>query len=229
MLKYNGNSHIMIKTKRTGYKNMEDFKKTIAVNIYKLRTEAKMTQADLGAKLNYSDKAVSKWERAESLPDIAVIMRLAEIFSVTVNDIVYPYRSLPGDQTFANVKRKNRFLITLMAVMGVWFAATITFVILSIFEIPHPGYFFIYAVPASMIVVIIFNSIWGNKRRNYIYISILLWTALTALFVPIEVPRFSMIFLVGIPVQIVIILWSFIGKGRKRADTETDTSQEDQL
>ena len=195
---------------------MEELKKTIALNILKLRTDAKMTQADLGAKLNYSDKAVSKWERAESMPDIFVIYRLAEIFSVTVNDIVYPYSSLPGDQTFANVKRKNHFLITLIAIMGVWFAATITFVVLSLSGVAHPGYFFIYAVPLSVVVMIIFNSIWGNPRRNYFYISALLWTSLLSLFVPIAVPRFGMIFLIGIPVQIIIILWSLIGKGKKK-------------
>ena len=47
-----------------------------------------MTQAELAERLNYSDKAISKWERAESIPDIYILKRLADMFGVTVDWLI---------------------------------------------------------------------------------------------------------------------------------------------
>ena len=60
---------------------LEDIKEIIAENISLLRKAGGMTQIELAEKLNYSDKAVSKWERGESVPDIAVLKQLSIIFS----------------------------------------------------------------------------------------------------------------------------------------------------
>ena len=57
----------------------------IAGNIGKLRREAGMTQLELAEELNYSDKAVSKWERGESIPDVIILKQLADRFSVSVD------------------------------------------------------------------------------------------------------------------------------------------------
>ena len=67
---------------------MDDLKLIFASNLIKLRTEAGMTQADLGEKINYSDKTVSKWERAEALPDASVLKKMAEIFGVSVDYLI---------------------------------------------------------------------------------------------------------------------------------------------
>ena len=58
---------------------MEDLKLIIAKNIVMLRRRDGMTQFELAQRLNYSDKAVSKWERGESVPDIAVLKALTDI------------------------------------------------------------------------------------------------------------------------------------------------------
>ena len=65
--------------------SMEELKTVIAKNISELRRSAMMTQLDLAERLNYSDKAVSKWERAESVPDISVLKAIADIFGVSVD------------------------------------------------------------------------------------------------------------------------------------------------
>ncbi len=56
--------------------------------IKKLREEKNMTQAQLALKLNVSDKAVSKWETAKGYPDITLIEPLANILSVSVNELI---------------------------------------------------------------------------------------------------------------------------------------------
>ena len=67
---------------------MSDLKEIIAANLTRLRQEVGLTQLQLADMLNYSDKAVSKWERGESIPDLRVLIQLAEIYHITLDDIV---------------------------------------------------------------------------------------------------------------------------------------------
>ena len=64
---------------------MDELKKTVAKNITALRTSQHMTQFELGEMINYSDKAISRWERGEAVPDAYVLLQLAGIFGVTVD------------------------------------------------------------------------------------------------------------------------------------------------
>ena len=75
--------------------NDEKIKKQLGVNIAAYRKKLGLTQAGLAEKLNYSDKAVSKWERAESVPDVLTMVQLAELFDVTVNDLLVDPDEIP--------------------------------------------------------------------------------------------------------------------------------------
>ena len=63
--------------------------KIIGENLAKYRKSAKITQLELAQVLNYSDKAISKWERGESLPDITVLIQIADIYGITLNELCY--------------------------------------------------------------------------------------------------------------------------------------------
>ena len=58
---------------------MEELKKIVAANLTALRTAKGMTQLELGEMISYSDKAISKWERGESIPDAFVLLKLKEL------------------------------------------------------------------------------------------------------------------------------------------------------
>ena len=75
----------------------EKLKQQIGSNIAAYRKRAGMTQVGLAEKLNHSDKAVSKWERGESMPDVTTLIQLAEQFDITVNDLVVDPNALPGN------------------------------------------------------------------------------------------------------------------------------------
>ncbi len=191
---------------------MDDVKGIFARNLASLRTAAGMTQLDLGRELNYSDKAVSKWERAESLPDVTVLLSIAHLFGVTLDDLVRDSVSppSPGDENRRVVR--NRSFITGMCLILVWLLATAVYVGIELAPIQGgPVYLtFIYAVPASMVVWLVFNSLWFNRKRNYLIISLLMWSSLLAVFVttlPFGRP-FYLLFLLGIPGQIILLLWS---------------------
>ena len=192
---------------------MEEIRSVIAKNIAGLRQANDMTQAELAEKLNYSDKAVSKWERAESIPDISVLKEIATLFGVTVDYLITlehdkeTVQELPQSHAF-----QNHSFITAMSVVLVWLVATFLFVLIEIlpYETNLHWLVFVYAVPISMIVWLVFNSIWFNARRNFLIISLLMWTTLAAIhitFLPFSY-KLWLIFVTGIPGQIIILLWS---------------------
>ncbi len=198
---------------------MQDLKLTIAKNIAELRKEAQLTQFELAEKLNYSDKAVSKWERGESVPDISVLKEIADMFSVTVDFLLEEEH--PKKRSLTNnirIKMKNHSFVMGMSIVLVWLVALLVFVVLDMFReytAAREWLVFMYAVPVTMIVWLVFNSIWFNKRRNFLIVSLLMWTVLASIFVSLIVLagiNVRFLPLLGIPGQIIIILWSRIKK-----------------
>ncbi len=198
---------------------MEDIKPILAANIAALRTAQGMTQAEFAEKLNYSDKAVSKWERGESLPDITILYQISQLFGVTLDYLVQPEHEAPPvpdlplpDEADRLRRWRNRVIITSISILAVWMVATLVYVILSV--VPYQATLhwlaFVYAVPASAIVWLVFNSIWFQRHRNYLIISILMWSLLCALcatLLPVHVEALPLL-LLGIPGQIVILMCS---------------------
>jgi transcriptional regulator with XRE-family HTH domain len=188
-----------------------DIKTIIANNIIELRKSKKWTQIELAEKLNYSDKAVSKWERAESLPDVTVLKQIADVFMVSVDYLLTEEHNQQTDQNLSEKKRKDRnhIIITLLSTMLVFLIATIIFVIFGLISEDLPGWMvYIYALPIASIVLIVFNAIWGKPVLNYVFISLLLWSLLLAVYLSFIGKNYWLIFLIGIPGQAIILLWT---------------------
>ena len=66
---------------------MEDLKIIFARNLIMLRKQMKLTQIELAEKINYSDKAVSKWEREACCPDITLLPKLSEIIGCGLEEL----------------------------------------------------------------------------------------------------------------------------------------------
>jgi len=195
-----------------------DRKELIAYNIAELRKYLGLTQSELAEKLNYSDKAVSKWERGESLPDILVLAALTDMCDLPLDYLIEDHsgEKLKPENPH---KRRNHIIITLLSVALVWLVAILAVVIIKMASQFFSSGWIIYvcALIASEIVVLIFNSIWGNTKLNYIIITVLMWTALAAFYFifPFAQPN---VFLLGIPGQIIIIFWStlYFRKNKKQ-------------
>lgn len=193
---------------------MDDLKPIIAGNMIELRKSMHLTQAELAEKLNYSDKAVSKWERAESIPDVAVLKQIADLFGVTVDYLLtldHSAHQAEGRVQTAQ-ERKNKLLITLLATSLVWLIATMVFVYMGIYfnDIHNLWIIFVYAVPLTMVIFLIFNSIWGKKSRNFLIITVLVWSVLLSVYLTLYSYNLWLIFIIGIPAQFIIFFWSGI-------------------
>lgn len=193
---------------------MQELKFIIAKNIQKLRQEKGMTQWELAEKLNYSDKTVSKWERGESLPDIVVLKAVADLFEVTLDYLVEEEHD--GKPVTKEIRdgnyRRNCYIITGTSIFIVVLIATLIFGILFMFfpGTEYPWLCYAYAVPAALIVWLVFNSIWFNPRKNFMIVSLLVWSLLLALYLTFSMMEYHIIpiLLVGIPAQLIIWMWS---------------------
>ena len=187
---------------------MKDIKDVIAENLTTLRKQSKLTQAELAEHFSYSDKTVSKWESGESLPSIDVLKNLADFYSTTLNDLTsegsYENRKSNTDPK----QRGNKLAISLLSVSVVWFLATVIYVENYLMSGKLIWMAFIWAIPASLVVGLVFNSIWGSRKMQYTIISLLVWTLLGAVYLENLQYNQWIIFILGIPAQIVVILWS---------------------
>ena len=186
---------------------MEEIKLIIAKNISELRTTGKMTQLELAEKLNYSDKAVSKWERGESIPDVITLKAIADMFGVTVDYLLCEHEKTETPPTTKHA-RNNRLFITLISVMAVWLFGTCAYSFGWIFE-TYLWMAFVVCVPISAVVLLIFNSIWGRRIWNLFIISGLVWSVLLSVFIGVSVyttHNIWIILTIGVPAQVVISL-----------------------
>ena len=200
---------------------MEDIRQTIAENILSLRSDRGMTQLELAEVLNYSDKAISKWERGESIPDVITLKAMADLFGVTVDYIITSHD--PGEHRRASrVTRNNHIFITLISVVSVWVLGTCVF---SISAIVGEGLWisFIACVPVSCLVLMIFNSIWGRPRLNLLCISAFMWSLLLMIYLIFIVYtdlNLWTLFFIGVPAQVAFSLGLGIRRPKSKSSHE---------
>ena len=193
--------------------NQADIKDCFAQNLIKYRKEAKLTQAELAEKINYSDKAVSKWERAESLPDIYTLKQIADFFHTDMDSMISEPKK---DRVKPNYNLgKKRTILCLASAAIVWLVAIAFYAFIHniLPAINLTWLSFVYAVPVTAIVLLVFTSVWGKSLGNVIIISILVWSVLAALYLtlisalPSPPAMLWEIFLIGIPAEGVIVFW----------------------
>ncbi len=186
-----------------------NFKSIVAQNIYYLRTQNFMTQFELGEKLNYSDKAISKWERGDSIPDAYVLKKMSELFGVTVDYILSEHT----EQERKLEPKKTKMSLAMLANVIMISIATVALLVFVIIAIADKGNYqwqiFIYAIPAIIIVGIVFSVILKNKIMGVISVSGLCWSILLVIYFALWSFRNDyatwMILLLGLPIQLIVI------------------------
>ena len=201
---------------------INDIKEVVASNLVKYRKAAHLTQAELAEKINYSDKAVSKWERGESIPDIYVLKIIADVYNIEVTDLLKEKTKIEKIKSIYH----NKILITILSVLLAWLVATVVFVLFEMF-LPDAwtyGLIFLYAVPVSFLLLVIFNNIWGKRIYNVVLVSCLMWTVTCSVHLSLMslVDRMWMVYLVGAVLQLLIIFWYMLDLKKKPKITESE-------
>ncbi len=198
---------------------MDNLKAIFAGNLIRLRTQAGMTQAELAEKIHYSDKSVSKWERADALPDLQVSKDIADVFGVTVDFMLTPHDAWDGKT--AKVPFRTD-IVTVLSLIGVWTVALLLFVLFfwildkTLWEV------FLAAVPVSLIVLLVLNSVWGKYKYHPYVVSLLLLGVFALLYyilhayIHVHDPWF--LGLLWVPAQAIVALSFFVRKHGKKKE-----------
>ena len=197
---------------------MDERKATIASNLIKLRLAAGMTQAELGEKLNYSDKSISKWERGDVTTDVFVLMQIADIFGVDVDYLLKPHNEIEPViyNKPVNTATYTTNMITLVTVLGIWTVALFVFVILWICDMVV-WLVFVYAVPVSLITLLVLNSVWmnGGKKNRYI-IAALVLSIIATVYLTFLSRNLWQLWLLAVPSLLLVFLGARIYRGAQK-------------
>lgn len=191
--------------------NEEDLRKIVAKNISYYRRQHGQTQAELAAALHYSDKSVSKWERGDGLPDVYILTLIAQLYGVTVGDLLS--ESPPPPQ---QPKEPARIMVTLLSCGLVWLVATITYAALRLFSdtpLPRCWLAFCYGIPVTGIVLVVFTSLWWGLIAQGLSVSVLVWSIALCVRLSVQVEGIDLIWTIAAAVQILVILW-YLYRGR---------------
>ncbi|MBQ4545803.1 MAG: helix-turn-helix transcriptional regulator [Oscillospiraceae bacterium] len=194
---------------------MDDLKVITASNIINLRTAKGLTQAELGELLNYSDKSVSKWERAEAVPDAYVLKNMSAIFGVSVDYLLSSHDEWKPPESFAEDERNfHSKVITAVVIAGIWTLAFLIYIIGWLLE-ANWWLIFIYAVPVSLITLLVLNSVWERGKHNRHIIHALVASVFITVYLTFRSYNPWQILLLLVPGELIVFLSFRIKKSQK--------------
>ena len=204
--------------------NNEELRSRVGLNIARLRRERGLTQAELAERINYSYTAVSKWERAESTPDVLTLITLAEVLGTDMNTLTgLPAASQPEPVPAAveeippapEKPAKKRYtadkgVIQKLSSILVWVVALFLYMVLDEFGIKNLWLLFVVAVPANAIVLLSLRSAWKLYGWNRFLISVIMWGFLLGIYLLLRLTAKVNVWKIlpmGLLGQAAIILW----------------------
>lgn len=180
--------------------NEEQLRQLIAGNIAYYRKQNGDTQAELAEKLNYSDKSVSKWERGDGTPDVFILAKIASLYDITVQDLLRE-KKVPKS-------RSKRILIHLLSVGLVWLVMTVLFCFARIFQVlPDDAWrVFIYGIPISGIVSVVFSGLWWNRLMVNLSSALIIWGLGLSFVLSFQVESVTLLLVICAVVQVLLTL-----------------------
>ena len=214
---------------------MENLATIVGKNLATLRKAKGLTQQDLAREINYSDKSISKWELGYSLPSVDILKDFAQFYGVTIDYLV-------SEQTAEDLEAKAKEDVLDQRAkkinQALSIALTCTAIILVAVCIFLNGYFnpfgidrsrpsdglwvvFVWMVPVALFVVTLLSWHYYHRRAAFVALSsCFMWTLLLSFcihfqFVYTDPQIIWYILVVGVPIQIMLILWGNFKPKRK--------------
>ena len=154
------------------------------------------------------------------LPD-QVKEQISDFFGVTVDYLLVKHDKVEFKSDIISSNKNenihiNKFVVSLLGATPAWLIATLIFVILSIVKNTYYWMIFYISIPITLLLFLIFNSIWGNKRINYLFISLFILSILFCFYIGFIKYNIWQIFILLIPAEIIIFLWSRLKSKKNR-------------
>lgn len=184
---------------------MENVKAIVSQNILRLRKENNLTQAEVARRINYSDKAVSRWEAGEVVPDLETIYALSEVFGVPVSQITEAQTEESADE---NKKSGigQKILSQIFLCCEIWFILTALFVYIKLTRDISVWQLFVWCIPSSMLVLWFCNRKEPMNILLFIYSTVFVWSFTTCIYLHLMKSHPWYIFFIGLPAQGLLII-----------------------
>ena len=188
---------------------MEELKSIISGNIVALRKKNKLTQIELSKQINYSDKAISRWETGEVVPDVETLNSLAKVFDVPVTYFFEYHKDIDVQLSKPS---KNQALSHFSTLSIIWTVLAIVFVYFKEFRNESIWQIFVWGIPLCCAALLFLYKKWELLVPKFIIKTILCWSFLTALYLSLLHMNLWMVYIIGIPIQFTIITSSLKNK-----------------
>ncbi len=193
----------------------EKIESIISQNLIELRKSKNLKQSDLSEAIGYSDKTISRWENGTSVPDIATLIKLANFYNVSLNDLIIEnavektQEQLPEMQTKA-IKDVSNLGLTLLTV---WLLAVMVYIGMMLFDKEPLWQIFICAIPISAYLGYRHTSRYLSiKWLDFLFLTILNFGFITAIYLLIIDYNFWQLFLLAIPLEGMCAINTFFKK-----------------
>lgn len=184
---------------------MENVKAIVSHNLLRLRKENNLTQAELAKKISYSDKAISRWESGEVVPDLETIYALSEVFNVPVSQITETHTEEREEEKLKS-GIGQKVLSQIFLCCEIWFILTALYVYLKLSYQTNVWQLFVWSVPACMSVLWLFNRKENLNILLFIYSSIFVWSFITCVYLHLAESHPWYIYFIGIPSQGLLVI-----------------------
>ena len=188
---------------------MKDIKEIIAENLISLRKKNNLTQNELAKKLNYSDNTVSRWEHAEITPSIETLQEIANIYDVSLESLIKENVVEKVERNEKSYKLK-KLMAVLLCVSMVWLTAVIVFFYFESFTSKSPWTIFVWAVPASCLVLLCFNNYINSRAYSFVFSTICIWSTLASFYLQFLTYNLWLLFMIGVPAQMALSVLTFV-------------------
>lgn len=182
---------------------MENIKEIIANNLIYLRKKNNLTQGQLAEKINYSDNAISRWERCEVTPSVENLQSISEFFKVSIRDLLD--ENFKKNYETESSQSVSRILIIIFSISIVWFITIISYIYTRTILNANFWLLFVLGVPVSSLIALYYNKKWGNKIMSIVLSSLTAWSVITCIYLYFLPYNLWPIFLLGIPTQSALI------------------------
>lgn len=188
---------------------MSDIKTTVKENLIRLRHANGLTQIELAGKINYSDKAISRWETGEVTPDIETLDALAALYGVPVTTFFLTPEEAQKKTEKPVTRASRRVSLLVLAISLVWAVALSLFFLFL--PLMHNAFCIIlWGVPATMLLLALYFHDSGHTVTRTVFLSLFVWTALTTAYLQTGIPPLFPILFLGIPLEALVIIFPYL-------------------
>ena len=183
---------------------MENIREVVAKNLATLRKENQLTQVELAQKINFSDKAISRWEKGEVLPDIETLQKLSAVFNVPMASILEPQEE--GHKTKFVKPAKKEILSQIFLICEIWVIMSVAYAYINIARGANLWQIFLWGIPATALFLLYQNRKTNNNLLNFIYGTLFVWSFITCLYLHMIELHPWYFYILGVPIQGMLVV-----------------------